>query len=252
MRGSSARALGEASCRSLVRRMINLPRTIIDECSRVIDQGKGLIRIGSRRRPENLHSQQPLNFPFQDPSFFPPTVQEEWAFLASFEQQYGTTHPFFYACRFKDAMKIAADEHKFMFMYIHSPEHPFTPSFCRETLCSEIVVQFLDANFISWGGLASGGEGLQMANALRACTFPFCAVVAPASGDDNLSVLQQVCTFTLFRNPLFLSMTMRCNSCLSWWNIMASFVWKSGECIRQKIPLLDFVCRWKVRFRLQS
>lgn len=67
-------------------------------------------------------------------------------------------------------------------------------------------MQFLDANFISWGGLASGGEGLQMANALRACTFPFCAVVAPASGDDNLSVLQQVCTlYSVSKSSVFVN-----------------------------------------------
>ncbi|KAL0417158.1 UNVERIFIED_CONTAM: Plant UBX domain-containing protein 10 [Sesamum latifolium] len=111
------------------------------------------------------------------------------AFLASFEQYYGTMHPFFYACRFMDALKIAQDEHKFMFMYIHAPEHPFTPSFCRETLCSEVVVQFLDANFVCWGGLAGRGEGLQMASALHVSSFRF-VVVAPAAG-DNLAVLQQ-------------------------------------------------------------
>ncbi|XP_073122305.1 plant UBX domain-containing protein 10-like [Henckelia pumila] len=118
-------------------------------------------------------------------------VQEEWAFLARFEQQYGTLHPFFYACWFANALKMAQEEHKFLFMYIHSPEHPFTPSFCRETLSSEVTVQFLDANFVSWGALASGGEGIHMATALRAASFPFCAVVAPASG-DNLAVLQQI------------------------------------------------------------
>ncbi|KAK4437295.1 Plant UBX domain-containing protein 10 [Sesamum alatum] len=193
---ASARALGEvsSSCTGIVRRMVSLPRSILGGFSRVVNQGKDLMGIGGRR-PQNFHSQQPLNFPFQDPSYFPmqypPVVQEEWAFLASFEQQYGTMHPFFYACRFMDALKTAQDEHKFMFMYIHSPEHPFTPSFCRETLCSEVVVQFLDANFVCWGGLAGRGEGLHMARTLNVSSFPFCAVVAPAAG-DNLAVLQQM------------------------------------------------------------
>ncbi|KAL0441030.1 UNVERIFIED_CONTAM: Plant UBX domain-containing protein 10 [Sesamum radiatum] len=197
MSRASARELAEASCTGIVRRMVSLPRNILGGFSRVVNQGKDLMGIGGRR-PQNFHSQQPLNFPFQDPSYFPlqypqqpPVVQEEWAFLASFEQQYGTMHPFFYACRFMDALKIAQDEHKFMFMYIHAPEHPFTPAFCRETLCSEVVVQFLDANFVCWGGLAGRGEGLQMASALNVSSFPFCAVVAPAAG-DNLAVLQQM------------------------------------------------------------
>lgn len=181
----------------LVRRMVSLPRNILGGFSRAMNQGMDLMRIGGRRNQhhQNFLSQQPLNFPFQDPLNFPlhhpPLIQEEWAFLSTFEQQYGTMHPFFYACRFVDALKIAQDEHKFMFMYIHSPEHPFTPNFCRETLCSELVVQFLDANFVCWAGLASRGEGLQMATTLRVSSFPFCAIVSPAPG-DNLAVLQQM------------------------------------------------------------
>ncbi|KAL0356209.1 UNVERIFIED_CONTAM: Plant UBX domain-containing protein 10 [Sesamum radiatum] len=197
MSRASARELAEASCTGIVRRMVSLPRSILGGFSRVVNQGKDLMGIGGRR-PQTFHSQQPLNFPFQDPSYFPlqypqqpPVVQEEWAFLASFEQQYGTMHPFFYACRFMDALKIAQDEHKFMFMYIHAPEHPFTPSFCRETLCSKWSCSFLMQISYCWGGLAGRGEGLQMASALKVSSFPFCAVVAPAAG-DNLAVLQQM------------------------------------------------------------
>ncbi|KAH6815757.1 hypothetical protein C2S51_020577 [Perilla frutescens var. frutescens] len=190
----SARAM-EATRNGLVRRMVSLPRNIMGGFLRVMNQGIDLMGgIGGRRNHhhQNFHSQQPLNFPFQDPLNFPPLIHEEWAFLSTFEQQYGTMHPFFYACRFMDALKIAQDDHKFMFMYIHSPEHPFTPSFCRETLCSELVVQFLDANFVCWGGLDSRGEGLQMSTTLRVSSFPFCAIVAPAPGDNNLAVLQQM------------------------------------------------------------
>ncbi|XP_059643805.1 plant UBX domain-containing protein 10-like [Cornus florida] len=177
----NSRATGDTSFNGIVRRMVRLPQTIIGGFSRAMG-------IGGRR---NQYSQP--NFPLQQQpqEQQPVMIQEEWAFLASFEQQYGTTHPFFYACRFVEALKIAQDEHKFMFMYLHSPEHPFTPSFCRETLCSEVVVQFLDANFVCWGTLANGGEGLHMASTLRPASFPFCAVVAPAPS-DNISVLQQM------------------------------------------------------------
>ncbi|CAI9767345.1 unnamed protein product [Fraxinus pennsylvanica] len=192
----NARSMGEAY-NGIVRRMVNLPRSLLGGFSRAMGQGIDLVTQGRRRnyyQSPNFPSQNP-HYPRADPLGFPPegppTVQEEWAFLANFEQQYGTLHPFFYACRFVEALKIAADEHKFLFMYIHSPEHPFTPPFCRETLCSEVVVQFLDANFVSWGGLSNGGEGLQMATTLRVSGFPFCAVVAPASG-DSLAVLQQM------------------------------------------------------------
>jgi FAS-associated factor 2 len=147
--------------------------------------GIGRIGIGGRR------DQNPIpNFPLQPPQE-PLIAPEEWTFLSVFEQQYGSTHPFFYACQFMEALKTAEDEHKFMFMYLHSPQHPFTPSFCWETLCSELVVQFLDANFVCWGALADRGEGLQMAVTLQPASFPCCAVIAPAAG-NSIAVLQQV------------------------------------------------------------
>lgn len=52
-----------------------------------------------------------------------------------------------------------------MFMYIHSPEHPFTPSFCRETLSSEL------SGAVSWCGFH-----LHLATTLKASGFPFCAM----------------------------------------------------------------------------
>ncbi|KAL9155632.1 hypothetical protein ABFS82_09G017200 [Erythranthe guttata] len=195
----SRRYSGEESCKRIVRRITSLPRNILEGCSRMMNQGVDLIRFGGRTNHHNhhIHNQPPLNFPFQNhpnnnnnnSNFHP---REEWSsFSTSFERDYGTMHPFFYACRFKDVMKMARDERKFVFMYVHSPEHPFTSGFCRGTLCSEVVVHFLDANFVSWGGLSGGGEGSEMAAALGACTFPFCAVVAPASG-DSIAVIQQI------------------------------------------------------------
>lgn len=214
MRGN-ARSTAEASYNGMIRRMVSLPRSILGGFSRAMNQGMmDLLGIEARR---NNHPHHPLppssNFPFQNPSDYPlhhdsigipfqdlhlqpysppPSMaQEEWAFLDSFEQQFGTIHPFFYACSFMDCLKMAKDEGKFIFLYLHSPEHPFTPSFCRETLCSELVVQFLDANFVCWAALASRGEGFQLASTLRAPRFPFCALIAPAS-DDNIAILQQL------------------------------------------------------------
>ena len=181
------RASAEATCHGIVRRMVSLPRNIIGGVSRVMGHGIDLMGIGGGRRNQpNFQLPPPPPPPLQ-----PAMVAEEWAFLTCFEQQYGSDHPFFYVCRFMDGLKIAEDENKFLFLYLHSPEHPFTYSFCRETLCSEVVTQFLDANFVCWGGLADRGDGLHMAATLRPGSFPFCAVLAPGSG-DSLAVLQQV------------------------------------------------------------
>nr|XP_043637292.1 plant UBX domain-containing protein 10-like [Erigeron canadensis] len=181
----------EATCTGLVRRMVRLPRTI----SRAVDQGLNIMKAEERRT--NSHHFQPPNVPFQQnhhqPLYqpFPQHFQPDLGFLAGFEQQYGLVHPFFYSCRFIEVLKMSQNEHKLVFLYLHSPDHPFTPPFCKNTLCSEVVVEFLDANFVSWGGLADRSEGLHLATTFRPASFPFCAIVAP-SLDDNLDVLQQM------------------------------------------------------------
>ncbi|VVA30466.1 PREDICTED: plant UBX domain-containing 10 [Prunus dulcis] len=179
------RSAGEASHNGIVRRMVSLPRSIIGGFSRAMGHRRGLIGIGGRKA-QTL----PSNFQLQQPEE-PLIGLDVSAFLPTFEQQYGTMHPFFYACHFMEALKISEGEHKFLFMYLHSPEHPFTPSFCRETLSSELMVQFLDANFVSWGALADRGEGLQMAATMNPSCFPFCAVIAPAPG-ESIAVLRQM------------------------------------------------------------
>lgn len=163
----------------IVRRMASLPRSIMEFIGR------------GRRR--NQHT----NIPLQPQDHHVPqphgqvVVQDEWSFLESFEQQFGTKHPFFYACRFMEAIKLAEHDHKFLFMYLHSPDHPFANVFCKETLCSEPVIQFLDVNFVCWGGLVDRGEGVQMVATLSPATFPCCAVIAPTPG-ESIAVLQQV------------------------------------------------------------
>ena len=42
---------------------------------------------------------------------------------------------------------------------VHIPPLAWPPVFCKETLCLEPVIQFLDVNFVCWGGLADRGEG---------------------------------------------------------------------------------------------
>ena len=170
----------EASRNGIVRRMISIPRNIIEGLSRALGHG-----VSRNHSPPSSFQ---LLFPQEPLVHHPP---QELSFLNGFEQKYGSLHPVFYACTFTEALKMAENENKFLFMYLHSPEHPFTPSFCRETLCSELVVQYLDANFVSWGAFENSGEGLQMAATLRPASFPFCAVIAPAPG-DSIAVLKQV------------------------------------------------------------
>lgn len=70
------------------------------------------------------------------------------SFVMSFEAAYGPAHPPFELSSHKDALSQAAQQFKFLLVYLHSPEHQDTPQFCHETLCAPPVVEFLSANFL--------------------------------------------------------------------------------------------------------
>ncbi|PUZ71222.1 hypothetical protein GQ55_2G297200 [Panicum hallii var. hallii] len=184
-RGSSSSSAGESlrnSCNDFARTLARLPASIME----------GLSRSIPRRRSHHHPVPHRLQPPPQAPPLLPPPfVPEELFFFSVFEQQYGAHHPFFYGCRFADALRAARREGKLVFVYLHDPGRPYTEPFCRRTLCSDVVVEFLDANFVSWGAVSGSGEGPGMVASLQPGSFPFCAVVAPVS-DESIAVLQQV------------------------------------------------------------
>ncbi|CAN6182698.1 unnamed protein product [Urochloa humidicola] len=188
-RGSSSSSAGESlrnSCNDFARTLARLPASIMEGLSRSIPR-----RRSHHHHPAIPHRLQPPPQAPPPPLPLPPFVPEELFFFSVFEQQYGERHPFFFGCRFADAMRAARREGKLLFVYLHEPGHPYTEPFCRRTLCSDVVVEFLDANFVSWGTVAGSGEGPGMVASLQPGSFPFCAVVAPVS-EESIAVLQQV------------------------------------------------------------
>lgn len=180
----SSASAGESlrnSCHDFARTLARLPVSIVE----------GLSRSIPRRAPRRSHPSVPHHLQPPPQVLPPPFVPEELFFFSAFEHQYGEHHPFFYGCSFTDALRAARREGKLVFVYLHDPDHPYTEPFCRRTLCSDVVVEFLDANFVSWGAVSGRGEGPGVVASLQPGSFPFCAVVAPVS-DESIVVLQQI------------------------------------------------------------
>ncbi|CAJ2628325.1 unnamed protein product [Trifolium pratense] len=117
---------------------------------------------------------------------------EAMQFVAAFERDYGTTtKPNFVSEGFMDALQRSRNSFKLLFVYLHSPDHPDTPLFCRRTLCSDVFVEFVNQNFVCWGGSIRASEGFKMSNSLKASRFPFCALVMAAT-NQRIALLQQV------------------------------------------------------------
>ncbi|KAK7344100.1 hypothetical protein VNO77_13363 [Canavalia gladiata] len=118
-------------------------------------------------------------------------TSEAMDFVAAFERDYGSTRPNFVSEGFMDALQRSRNSFKLLFVYLHSPDHPDTPSFCQRTLCSDTLAAFVNENFVCWGGSIRASEGFKMSNSLKASRFPFCALVMAAT-NQRIALLQQV------------------------------------------------------------
>lgn len=135
-----------------------------------------------------------------------PATAEAQAFLSDFQKEIGagtsTMRPNFVAQGFMDALQRSRQEFKLMFVYLHSPDHPDTLDFCNRCLCSEDLAQFVNENFVSWGGNIKRAEGFKMSGSLKASRYPFCAVVMAAT-NQRIALIRQVCCCNVFRNFKF-------------------------------------------------
>ncbi|KAK7501481.1 hypothetical protein BaRGS_00007285 [Batillaria attramentaria] len=75
-------------------------------------------------------------------------------FSREFAERYGEVHPVFYIGSLddaiRDALQVKATERKLLALYLHHDDSIQANVFCSQLLCSESVVNFLSANFLTW------------------------------------------------------------------------------------------------------
>lgn len=75
-------------------------------------------------------------------------------FINKFTERYGESHVMFYLGTLDDALQEAfhkpAKERKLLAIYLHHDGSVLSNVFCTQLLCSETVVSYLTANFITW------------------------------------------------------------------------------------------------------
>ncbi|KAM7280843.1 hypothetical protein ACFE04_007977 [Oxalis oulophora] len=156
----------------------------------VLSYSLGMVGIGSGRNGEESARMT---------SSLSAAALEARDFVSAFEREYGSgsgsgsggRRPDFVEEGFMDALQRSRNAFRLLFVYLHSPDHPDAPVFCERTLCSEILAQFINENFVAWGGSIRASEGFKMSNSLKASRFPFCAVVMAAT-NQRIALLQQI------------------------------------------------------------
>ena len=112
------------------------------------------------------------------------------AFVADLEAAVGEVHPSFHMGSFNSAVAEAGRAGRILLVYLHSEHHADSDAFCATTLANPEFAAYVDAHFVSWAGNIEAREPYQVAQALRAGSYPYMALVVPSPGSNNLVVIQ--------------------------------------------------------------
>ncbi|CDH57473.1 ubx domain protein [Lichtheimia corymbifera JMRC:FSU:9682] len=109
-------------------------------------------------------------------------------FLREFELKYGETHIDFFQGGYSQALEIARRDLRFLLVVLQSDEHDDTDAFCRQTLTSNELIDYLQQkNVLVWGGNVRESEAFQVSSTLQATMYPFMAIIALQSSNNSSS-----------------------------------------------------------------
>ncbi|KAH9508367.1 FAS-associated factor 2 [Bulinus truncatus] len=117
-------------------------------------------------------------------------LRDVQTFISSFESKYGQRHPVFYQGTYSQALNDAKKELRFLLVYLHSDEHQNTDQFCRDVLCSDIFINFVNVHMLFWACNTSSPEGYRVSQALKEHAYPFLAVIVLR--DNKMSVVARI------------------------------------------------------------
>ncbi|KAF8073204.1 PUX10 [Scenedesmus sp. PABB004] len=112
-------------------------------------------------------------------------------FVAAFDARYGPAHPAWVADGWRGAAAAAHGQFKFLFAYLHSPEHEDTDAFVRGVLCDPVVVAYVEQHFVAWGGDVRRGDAFGLSARLNVTTYPAVALLAFSGARTKLVVAAQ-------------------------------------------------------------
>lgn len=99
-------------------------------------------------------------------------------FRRTFDRTYGALHPPFYSGSYARALDEAKRDLRFMLVYLHCAAHQDTDSFCRHTLATQELSDFVAShNILIWACSVDTNEGYKVSQALREQSYPFLALI---------------------------------------------------------------------------
>ncbi|KAI8474966.1 MAG: hypothetical protein J3K34DRAFT_456563 [Monoraphidium minutum] len=125
------------------------------------------------------------NSPAADPA------QQAADFAAAFAAAFGGRGPEWLPVGWSQATTAAHAQFKFLFVYLHSPDHEDTDAFCRGVLCSPELLAYINEHFVAWGGDIRRPDAFTLASRLHVTTYPCVALLAyPGARTKVVACLQ--------------------------------------------------------------
>uniref|UniRef100_A0AC35U3C0 UBX domain-containing protein n=1 Tax=Rhabditophanes sp. KR3021 TaxID=114890 RepID=A0AC35U3C0_9BILA len=114
------------------------------------------------------------------------------SFVKSFQQKYDPEKETPFTRRsYDDTVKSAKENIKVLVVYLHSPNHQSTDSFCHNVLRNNEFLHFLNNNdLMLWGCSVSSQEGHKVAMALRENTYPYIGLISLR--DHKMVLVQRI------------------------------------------------------------
>jgi hypothetical protein len=94
-------------------------------------------------------------------------------FISEFRRNYGSTQIPFHSGSYQSAVELAFQQSKFLLIYLHSPIHEDNDSFCRQVLCNQQFIDFVNETSVVWGGNVWDPEAYGLSSQLSVTAFPF-------------------------------------------------------------------------------
>ncbi|CAH0478272.1 unnamed protein product [Peronospora belbahrii] len=137
------------------------------------------------RRPKGFIEllMAPLSFVLGDEEEIDPQTAAR-KFTHQLRQRYGeTVTPEFEHTSFRDAVSTARTASKFLLVFLHSNIHDQADGFCRTTMCTERMSNYLNNSdcIVSWAGCVQYAEGFGVSLSLGCASFPYVALLSCVS-----------------------------------------------------------------------
>lgn len=112
-------------------------------------------------------------------------------FKEQFTAKYGVRQPQWVEESWRQAATLAHQQFKFLLVYLHSPDHEDTDNYVRNVLCSPEVVDYINQQFVCWGGDVRKPDAFNLSGRLNISTYPCVALLAFSGSRTKLVAAAQ-------------------------------------------------------------